>query len=155
MNILILEPYFTGSHAAWAEGYKRYSQHHVKILSLNGQFWKWRMHGGAVTLARKFLAQNFSSDLLLASDMLDITTFLALTRHRTSATPVAMHFHENQLRYPWSSHDRDVIKKRDRHYGFINYFSALAADAVFFNSKFHRDSFLEELQRFLKHFPDH
>jgi glycosyltransferase involved in cell wall biosynthesis len=41
------------------------------------------------------------------------------------------------------------------HYAFINYASALAADAVFFNSAFHRDAFFEELPRLLKHFPDH
>lgn len=155
MNILILEPFFTGSHADWANGYQKYSQHHIEILSLGGQFWKWRMHGGAVTLARQFLSRNFSPDLLIATDMLDLTSFLALTRHRTAKIPVAIYFHENQLCYPWSPDDRDVIQKRDRHYGFINYSSALAADAVFFNSQFHKDSFLKELYRFLKHFPDH
>ena len=52
MKILILEPYFTGSHKQWALGYKKYSKHEVNILSMKGQFWKWRMHGGAVTLAK-------------------------------------------------------------------------------------------------------
>jgi glycosyltransferase involved in cell wall biosynthesis len=155
MKILILEPYFIGSHADWVNGYQKYSQHHIEILSLSGQFWKWRMHGGAVTLARIFLSQNFSPDLIIATDMLDLTTFLALTRHRAAEIPVAIYFHENQLCYPWSPDDRDVIQKRDRHYGFINYSSALAADAIFFNSQFHKDSFLKELYRFLKHFPDH
>jgi glycosyltransferase involved in cell wall biosynthesis len=41
------------------------------------------------------------------------------------------------------------------HYGFINFASALAADAVFFNSDYHCQAFLEELPRLLKHFPDH
>ena len=112
------------------------------------------MHGGAVTLARKFMEGDNSPDLLLATDMLDFTTFLALTRQRTSEVPCAIYFHENQLTYPWSPEDRDVQKKRDHHYGFINYSSALAADKVFFNSQFHRDSFLEELPKFLKNFPD-
>lgn len=137
MKILILEPYFTGSHAAWAKGYQRYSQYHIEILCLSGQFLKWRMHGGAVTLVRMFRSQNFSPDLLMASDMLDLTTFLALTRHWIAEFPVVIYFHENQLSYPWSPDDRDVIQKRDKHYGFINYSSALAADAVFFNSQFH------------------
>ena len=155
MKILILEPYFTGSHADWANGYQKYSQHHIEILSLGGQFWKWRMHGGAITLAQQFLSQKFFPDLIVATDMLDLTTFLALTRHRIAEIPVAIYFHENQLCYPWSPDDRDVIQKRDKHYGFINYSSALAADAVFLNSQFHKESFLKELNRFLKHFPDH
>ena len=49
MKILILEPFFTGSHKDWAEGFKFHSKHEVQILSLPGRFWKWRMHGGAIT----------------------------------------------------------------------------------------------------------
>ncbi len=155
MKILIIEPYFTGSHAAWAEGYQKFSRHLVQILSLSGQFWKWRMHGGAVTLAQKFLQSDFSPDFILATDMLDLTTFLALTREKTHSIPSAIYFHENQICYPWSPDDRDVRQNRDRHYGFINYASTLAADAIFFNSKFHLKAFFEELPRMLKHFPDH
>lgn len=155
MNLLLLEPYFTGSHKAWAEGYAAHSTHDVTILSLPGNFWKWRMHGGAITLARQFLERDLQPDMILATDMLDLTTFLSLTRRKTSNLPVAVYFHENQLTYPWSPSDRDVQQKRDRHYGFINYASALTADAVFFNSNYHRRSFLAELRRFLRHFPDH
>ena len=155
MNILMLEPYYTGSHAAWIDGYVEHSQHTVKTLTLKGNFWKWRMHGGAVTLARKFSEAEFTPDLLLTSDMLDLTTFLALTREKTAHIPTAIYFHENQLSYPWSPTDRDVAQKRDKHYGFINYVSALAADAVSFNSHYHMQSFLDELPRLLKHFPDH
>ncbi len=155
MKILIIEPYFTGSHAAWANGYAKHSRHQIEILSLTGQFWKWRMHGGAITLAEQFLKSKLMPDLILTTDMLDLTTFLSLTRTCTNSTPVAIYFHENQLCYPWSPDDRDIIQKRDKHYGFINYTSALAANAVLFNSEFHLNIFFEELLRFLKHFPDY
>lgn len=152
MHILLLEPYDTGSHAAWMRGYQARSAHRVTILSLPGRFWQWRMHGGAVSLARLFLEGNLTPDLILASDMLDLTTFLALTRTRTAQTPVALYFHENQLTYPLGPR-----QKKEIHYrlGFINYASALAADAVFFNSHFHREAFLGELPRLLKHYPDY
>lgn len=152
---MILEPYLTGSHAVWAEGYAAHSRHQVEILGLPGQFWKWRMHGGAVTLAKQFYALASYPDLILATDMLDLSTFLALTRDRTARLPCAVYFHENQITYPWSPGDRDILHKRDKHYGFINYITALCADTVFFNSAYHRDVFLEELPRLLKHFPDH
>ena len=155
MNIVIIEPYYTGSHADWARGLQKFSRHQVKILSLKGQFWKWRMHGGAVTLAGRYMQQDEDPDLILATDMLDLATFLALTRERTAHIPTAVYFHEDQLVYPWSPTDRDVRYKRDRHYGFINYTSALAADAVFFNSEYHYQAWFDELPRFLKHFPDH
>ncbi len=155
MRLLLVAPYYTGSHAAWANGYADSSQHQVDILSLPGRFWKWRMHGGAVTLARKFLASDLAPNLILATDMLDLTTFLALTRQRTAKIPTAIYFHENQLTYPWSPTDRDVAQKRDKHYGFINYTSTLAADGVLFNSLYHQESFLEALPSLLKHFPDY
>jgi glycosyltransferase involved in cell wall biosynthesis len=155
VNILLLEPYYTGSHAAWADGFAAHSRHQVAVLSLPGRFWKWRMHGGAVTLARRFLAMETTPHLILATDMLDLTTFLALTRARTHHLPVALYFHENQLSYPWSPTDRDVSQGRNLHYGFINFASALVADAVLFNSGYHMASFLDELPRLLKGFPDH
>ncbi|HIN20035.1 MAG TPA: DUF3524 domain-containing protein, partial [Candidatus Marinimicrobia bacterium] len=42
MNILLIEPYFTGSHKSWAEGYKSHSNHTIDLLTMKGQFWKWR-----------------------------------------------------------------------------------------------------------------
>ncbi|MBN1964984.1 MAG: DUF3524 domain-containing protein, partial [Anaerolineae bacterium] len=151
-RILLVEPYDTGSHGAWMRGYQAHSAHQVTILSLPGHFWKWRMHGGAVTLARHLLAADLRPDLILASDMLDLTTFLALTRTRSAGIPVALYFHENQLTYPIGPRQR-----KDLHYhlGFINYVSALAANAVFFNSVFHLEAFFAELPRLLKHYPDY
>ncbi len=154
MRIFLIEPYFTGSHRAWAEGYKQHSRHDVEILSLEGRYWKWRMHGGAVSLAKAYMENNSNPDLILATDMLDLTTFLSLTRERTAKIPVVVYFHENQISYPWSEGDRDILHKRDKHYGFINYVSALAANAVLFNSSYHRESFLAELPKLLRHFPD-
>lgn len=143
MNILLVEPFFGGSHAAWARGLQAHSRHRIELRTLPDRSWKWRMHGGALTLARAFLAGDFQPDLILASDMLDLTTFLALTRQRTAGIPTVVYFHENQLAYPWSPNDPDPQRGRDRHYGFINLASALAADGVWFNSAHNRDTFLQ------------
>ena len=154
-KILLIEPYFTGSHKSWAVDYQANSSHTIEIISLPGKFWKWRMHGGAITLADQFMKMNFIPDLILATDMLDVTTFISLTKKKTSHLPVVLYFHENQLSYPWSKQDRDVQRKRDHHYGFINIASALAADHVLFNSQFHLDSFHLEGEKLLKNFPDY
>ena len=34
MKICLIEPFHTGSHAAWAEEYARYSRHDVTLLEL-------------------------------------------------------------------------------------------------------------------------
>jgi glycosyltransferase involved in cell wall biosynthesis len=150
MRICLLEPFHTGSHAAWVDGYVAHSAHQVTPLTLTGQFWKWRMHGGAVTLARMYREREIEADLILASDMLDLSTFLALTRDLTHHTPAALYMHENQLTYPLRPGE-----KRDLHYGFINYASMLCARRVFFNSQYHLESWFYELPRLLKHFPDY
>jgi glycosyltransferase involved in cell wall biosynthesis len=150
MNIWLVEPYYTGSHRAWADGYTAHSRHDVRRLTLPGRFWKWRMQGGAVTLARKAQALDEWPDLILASDMLNLPIFLTLGGERLASVPVALYFHENQLTYPLQPGE-----KRDLHYGFINFVSVLRADAVFFNSAYHLNAFFEELPRLLKHFPDY
>ncbi len=63
MKIIILDPYLTGSHKQWALGYKKYSKHEVKILSMKGQFGKWRMYVGAVTLAKQFKKKNYMQNM--------------------------------------------------------------------------------------------
>lgn len=155
MKIALLEPFFGGSHQQWSEGLQKHSAHEIRIFSLPGRHWKWRMYGGAVSLAQQFLESGFQPDLILATDMLDLPTFLALCRKRTGQVPVALYFHENQITYPWSPTDPDVKLQRNNQYGFINYTSALAADVVFFNSRFHQKSFIDSLPVFLQQFPDH
>ncbi|MCR9288916.1 MAG: DUF3524 domain-containing protein [Bacteroidetes bacterium] len=154
MKILLVEPFFAGSHQKWAEGFQQYSQHEIRLLTLKGRHWKWRMYGGAVSLAKAYMDIPFQPDLILVTDMLDLTTFLALTRTKSYNIPTAVYFHENQITYPWSPKDPDVPLKRDNQYGFLNYTTALAADFVFFNSEYHKNSFLKALPNFLNQFPD-
>ncbi|HRN93808.1 MAG TPA: DUF3524 domain-containing protein [Chitinophagales bacterium] len=156
MRILLVEPFFTGSHRQSALGWQQHSKHKIELLTLPGYHWKWRMHGGAVTLAQQFLKlkdKNF--DAIVVSDMLDLSTFKSLIAAHTNTTPFVLYMHENQLTYPWSKTDADVQLKRDNHYAFINYTSALVADKIWFNSKYHLESFIGSLPNFLKQFPDY
>ena len=160
MNILLLSPYHGGSHQAWAEGYQKHSQHQVDLFTLPARFWKWRMHGGAITLARRFLAERAVPDVILATDMLDLTTFLSLTRPASSNIPVVLYMHENQLTYPLPGNPhigpmRRQKGERDLHYVFINFASMLAADRILFNSQYHHDTLLAALPRFLNRFPEY
>jgi glycosyltransferase involved in cell wall biosynthesis len=160
MKILIISPYHGGSHKAWAEGYQRYGRNPTTLLSLPARFWKWRMHGGAVTLARQFLAQDDKPDLILATDMTDLTTFVSLARHKIGGIPIVLYMHENQLTYPLPDDpDEGPMRRqqgeRDLHYAFINFASMLVADQVLFNSAYHQQAFFDALPNFLKHFPEY
>lgn len=154
MKILLVEPFLTGSHESWARGWMANSRHDIHLLSLPGRHWKWRMHGGAISMAQEFLNTDFNPDIVLVSDMIDLGAFMAHSRKKLRGIPIVSYFHENQLSYPWSPNDPDVALKRDNHYSFINYSTALVSDALFFNSNYHRDSFLEALPKFLEQFPD-
>ena len=147
MRIALLESYYGGSHRAWADGYRQFSRHDIDLITMPAQYWKWRMQGGAITLARLL---DSKPDLILASSMIDLSIFRALTHHRLGDVPIALYFHENQLSYPQN--------RRQFHgwrYGFINYISALTADANYFNSEFHHSDFMAQLPRMLKHFHDY
>ena len=79
MQIALLEAYYGGSHKAWADGYRDFSAHEVRLITMPAQFWKWRMQGGAVTMARLL---DWQPELILASGMLDLSLFRALTWRR-------------------------------------------------------------------------
>lgn len=152
-NIFLLEPYFSGSHQAWADGYARHSSHNVHVLTLPGRFWKWRMFGSAVTLveqARQAAAEHGSPNVVLASDMLDLASFLGHASTVIGSPKTVLYMHENQLTYPLSPTARD-----DLAYAFMNWSSMLRADEVWFNSQFHLDAVFSALPKFLRHFPDH
>ena len=148
-----MNPYHTGSHRAWAEGFAAHSRHRVRILAMQGYFWKWRMQGGALELAEQakaLLAAGERPDLLLATSMTHLPAFFALTRRALADTPAVLYMHENQLTYP-----PPPGTKRDLTYGAIQHLSMLAADRVCFNSDYHLRAWFDEAPRLLKHFPDY
>lgn len=142
---LFIEPFFGGSHRAFAEGLAQYTDHELHFLTLEGSEWRKRMRRGAIELAERAAELTGDFDLLIATDMLDLPAFLALTRPRFDRTPVLFYFHENQFTYP-----RIRGTKLNSWFGQINYLSALAADAVAFNSTFHRTEFLGALEQLAK-----
>ncbi len=61
------------------------------------------MQGGAVTLAEtgaRAAMDGWTPDLIVATDMVNLPAFLALTRDRFARVPVLLYLHENQLTYP-------------------------------------------------------
>lgn len=153
MHILALEPYYGGSHKAFLDGWSGASRHRWTLLDLPPYKWKWRMRHAAVTFAdevRRRLSQGQRWDALFCSDMLNLAEFRGLTGGRIADLPTVLYFHENQLTYPVR-----VESERDYQFAMTNMTGALAAGAVWFNSAFHRDSFLAALETFLRRMPDH
>jgi glycosyltransferase involved in cell wall biosynthesis len=155
-KILIVEPFFSGSHASWLKQYVERSAHDIELLTMDGRFWKWRMYGGAYTMADAYMALDYVPDVILTTDMMDLSTFLALIRKKLQpTTQIKVYFHENQFAYPWKESAEDVKLKRDVHYGFTNYSTAAVADQVLFNSAYNMNSFFAGLQDNLRRMPDY
>jgi glycosyltransferase involved in cell wall biosynthesis len=81
--------------------------------------------------------------------MLNLAEFVGLAPVEICKLPKVIYFHENQLTYPVR-----FAEERDYQYAMTNLTSSLCADAVWFNSEFHRDSFLDAMTAFLKSMPD-
>lgn len=154
LHVLLVEPTYGpgGSHAAWADGIVRHSRHRVSLVTHPERFWRWRMRGGAVTLAAQIeavVATAGRPDVLLVSDMVDVAALLGLTRSTLAGVPVVLYLHENQLVHVAS---RDGAT--DELYATINWTSMAAADAIWCNSQFHLDSVCAALPPFLARAPD-
>ena len=93
--------------------------------------------------------QGVQWDLIFASSMLHLAEMISFLPSELAQLPCVYYFHENQLTYPdpnWQEHDLQLA--------FSQFSSALCADAVWFNSEFHRTSFLNALNDWLSRMPD-
>ena len=150
MKIALVEPYYGGSHKAWADGYAASSAHDVSLMTHEARFWKWRMQGAHLTLAAQLAeAPGAPPDVVLASSMMNVAAFAGAARRTIGDAPIAVYFHESQFAYPLSPLDRP-----DQTYPMVNWSSAAAADLAVFNSGFHQALFFDEADRFLRQFPD-
>lgn len=152
MHVLGLESYYGGSHKAFLDGWIEQSGHTWELHTLSATNWRWRMRHAPITLSARTAEQLKTGakwDAVFCSDMLDLAQFIGLIPE-IAHLPRILYFHENQLLYP-----TDDANTRDYHCAFTNFTSCLAADAVWFNSAFHRDGFLDALRLFLRRMPNH
>ncbi len=156
MRILWLDAFHAGSHRSVAQGYVDHSRHEVTLIGMNAAGgWRWRMRGAAVSFTQRIherwgnqpLTDHF--DVLVVTDMLDLATWLGLNRDLVRGLRVVLYMHENQLIYPLPAG-----RARDDAWAWINYTSMLAADAVLFNSVFHRDRLLAALPQLPRKYHD-
>ena len=174
--MLFLEPFDGGSHRAFAHGWVTRSRHRITLETLPARFWKWRLRGAAfafaervtkraglgrtgtrrtsagraVTLARSSGAGGALGatcyDAIFATSLMNAADFMAASG---IDAPLIVYFHENQLSYP-----RPPDEPLDHGLALAALSSAAAADAVVFNSAFHRKAFLQGLEEWTRRFPE-
>ncbi|MGD9125147.1 MAG: DUF3524 domain-containing protein [Desulfarculaceae bacterium] len=153
-RLLLLEPYLSASHQAWAQGLMAHIPARWTMIGLPGRFFRWRMRGAAAYMADRAgpeLAGDW--DGIVCSSMLNLAELRGLCP-ALGSMPAVAYFHENQLAYPAPGKAGAAQQERDLYLAFSNLTTALAAQAVVFNSAFHRDEFLEAARRLLASLPD-
>jgi len=154
LRVALLEPYYGGSHATFVDCLRLHSRHHITAMTLPARKWKWRMRGAALWLAQEVKewlqkGDGRGGDVIICSEMLSVADLRALLPARLRNIPIICYFHENQLTYPIPAES-----ERDYQYGMTNITSSLAADAVWFNSRFHLEDFLSAAHNLLRRMPD-
>lgn len=151
MHIVLVEPFFGGSHQAWAEGWQANSRHDIDLVTLPDRFWRWRMRGATAGLAPQIteIHNGRAIDLLVVSDMADIGALLSAGRRSFGPVPTVLYLHENQLTYP-----RQRGEALDQGLAWTTWNNLVVADAVWCNSEFHRTELSTALPALLASAPD-
>ncbi|MCH2182434.1 MAG: DUF3524 domain-containing protein [Mariniblastus sp.] len=134
------------------DGWIQNSAHQWQDLLLPPRHWKWRMRQAALYFAEQVDRQWEAGtrwDSIFTTDMLNVAEFRGLLKTEAREVPIGIYFHENQVAYPNRHTD-----PRDLHFAFTNLTSTLAADYVWFNSQFNRDSLVSGLKEAARQWPD-
>lgn len=136
MRLLLIEPYYGGSHRAFLAGLQAHLPFAFSLLWQPAHSWKWRMRFAAPWCAAQ-LPQKRHVDALLCSTFIDVAVLRGLGPRWLAEVPIFIYFHENQFAYPVREE-----QARDVHFALTNYLSAAAADALAFNSHYNLQTFL-------------
>ncbi|MBU0729533.1 MAG: DUF3524 domain-containing protein [Proteobacteria bacterium] len=153
-KIIVLEPYFGGSHKAFLRGLEKHLDLDFEFHTLPARKWKWRMRLAAPYFADKLHKQGHRDEqpgnaCILCSTFVDVAAFRSLAPDWAKPLPLVTYFHENQFAYPVQVDD-----ERDYHFAVTNFTTALASDLIAFNSQHNLSTFLIGLKDFLKKTPD-
>ncbi len=147
-RILVLEPYYGGSHKAFLDGLGSLPLD-LDLMTLPARNWKWRMRLAAPYFAQMLHDSGQQYDRILCSSYVDVAAFRGLAPNWVKEIPLLTYFHENQFAYPVQVND-----ERDAHFALTNVTTALASDRIAFNSRYNLTSFVNGVQQMLKHSPD-
>ena len=146
MRFLFLEPFYGGSHRDFAKGLVAHSRHDIHLATLPARFWKWRMRGAALYFVQT-VGNLASFDGIITTGLMSLADFTALCGE--CRPPTMVYLHENQLTYPLAPGEQ-----MDMQFGFTDITTALCADRILFNSRFHFDQFFTTLPGFIDRMPE-
>ncbi|MFN3219731.1 MAG: DUF3524 domain-containing protein [Acidimicrobiales bacterium] len=138
MRILLVEPWYGGSHRAWADGWAVASSHDIDMVTLPDRFWRRRLRVGAAELAPlvdQWVDRHGRPDVVVATSMVELAALLGSCRRSLGEVAVVLYCHENQLVYPHP----DQVAAPDVDAAARSLQSLTVADLVVVNSRHHLD----------------
>ncbi len=150
-RVLILEPYYGGSHRYFLEGLQTHVVADYTIFTMPARKWKMRMQLSALWCIEKIKGLPFCKrrfDVVLCSSFVDVAVLRALltkVKGWNHAAKFCTYFHENQLLYPERQADAKSFQ-----FAAINFHSALASDKIAFNSSYNSETFFSGCRKYLQ-----
>lgn len=150
-RVLVLEPYYGGSHRLFLNGLQKTVAADYTLLTLPARKWKMRMQFSAfwfVQEIKKMREEQRVFDTVLCSTFVDVAVLRSLLISIPGWNPDARintYFHENQFEYPGQMKDPTI-----RQFTAINLSTAMVSDFCAFNSKYNLETFLGAIQVGLK-----
>ncbi len=148
-RILVVEPYYGGSHKQFLIGLSKIIDAEFIFLTLPARKWKMRMQLSApwfVDCIKNLADRCF--DTVLCSTFVDVAVLKAMLTNVedwNSNCIFCTYFHENQFAYPSQIADRSL-----QQFTALNFTTALTSDKLAFNSEYNRNTFFDSSARYIK-----
>lgn len=148
MRALLIEPFYGGSHAAFADGWMARSRHRWERLTLPAEGWKWRMRHAGSTLGESLARRRSVPQVIVVSALCDLAHLRSAAGPRFSRCRWLVYWHENQLDYP-----RPAGKPFEWGFHATHRATLIAGDGHAFNSRAHLAAFQHALASWQQRVP--
>ncbi len=148
-KILVIEPYFGGSHRHFLRKLQQNINAELTFLTLPARKWKMRMQLSAPWFAKCIESlPNKEFDTVLCSTFVDVAVLKALLSTIDGWNTTCLYctyFHENQFVYPNREEDSS-----GHQFTAINFNTALVSDRIAFNSHYNMTTFFNNCRKFIQ-----
>lgn len=152
MRVLVLSAYHARSHDYWLQGLRSHlPEVDWKVLTLPPRYFNWRIRGNALSwFSASLETLSAPVDLVLATSTVDVATLRGMVPALRQC-PWVVYFHENQFAYPDSPHHPRQAPIEPQ---MVNLYAALAADQLWFNSRYNFDTLIAGCEALCRKLPD-
>jgi hypothetical protein len=148
LDILALEPFYGGERRQTLKTLSQFSRHHWTVLKLPPRRVERRLAAASrwfgEVISRGDLDRH--CDLLFVGEMMNLPDLQRIVP-RLGRRPSVVYFHDNQMPGPAPTRPTSPLD-------VVNLNTAMAATAVWFNSRWHRESFLSKTSHLIAGVPE-